>query len=119
MATKVKTPNYTPEQTAKMVEDYKNGVSVEAIATALSKSAKSIVAKLVRENVYVAKTKAETDKKVGPKSDVAKAIGAVLKMDAAETASLEGANKTALAKIFAALANSVPMTPENDKASAE
>ena len=49
--------NYTPEQTLEMVEQYKAGVPVEQIATALNKTTRSIVAKLSREGVYVAKSK--------------------------------------------------------------
>ena len=44
-----KTLNYTPEQTLKMVEDYKSGVSVETIAQELNKTVRSVVAKLSRE----------------------------------------------------------------------
>ena len=51
-----KAVNYTAEQTAKMVADYKAGVTVEAIATELGKTVRSIVAKLSREKVYTAKT---------------------------------------------------------------
>ena len=55
---KVVTVNYTPEQTAQAVEMYQAGTAVEAIALALGKSARSVVAKLSREKVYVAKTRA-------------------------------------------------------------
>jgi hypothetical protein len=47
-----KTVNYTPEQTTKMVQDYQAGVSVETIAAELSKSVRSIAAKLRGEGVY-------------------------------------------------------------------
>lgn len=122
MTTTAKTPkavNYTPEQTAKIVADYAGGkgLSVEAIALAMGKSARSIVAKLSREKVYVAKEyKTKTGEKVQKKDETADAIGAVLKMTEPEIESLTKANKTALVKIFAALANSVPMTPENSPA---
>lgn len=115
----VKTPkavNYTVEQTEQMVTDYNGGkgLSVEAIALALGKTTRSVVAKLSREKVYVAKTYAtKTGASVVKKDETADAIGAVLKMTEAEIESLTKANKTALVKIFTALANSVPMTPEN------
>lgn len=113
----VKAVNYTPEQTAKVVADYQAGVTVEAIAAAMGKSARSIVAKLSREKVYVAKVYAtKTGEKVQKKDETADAIGAVLKMTEPEIESLTKANKTALVKIFTALANSVPMTPENSPA---
>ena len=51
-----KAQNYTAEQVQLMVEQYKQGTSVEQIAEALGKSTRSIVAKLSREGVYVAKT---------------------------------------------------------------
>ena len=102
--------NYTAEQTAKMVSDYTTGVAVEAIALEMGKSVRSIVAKLSREKVYVAKTyTTKTGETVAKKDAVADAIGAVLKLTEAETESLTKANKTALAKIFAALAASKPL----------
>ena len=113
MATIAKTPkavNYTAEQTAKAVADYQAGITVEAIALALGKSARSIVAKLSREKVYVAKVyTTKTGETVIKKDQHADAIGAVLGLTEAETESLTKANKTALAKIFAALANSKPI----------
>jgi predicted transcriptional regulator len=51
-----KAVNYTAEQTAKMVADYSAGVTVETIAENLGKTVRSVVAKLSREKVYVAKT---------------------------------------------------------------
>ena len=105
-----KTVNYTPEQTLAMVADYSAGVTVETIAQNLGKSVRSVVAKLSREKVYVAKTYvSKTGEKPVRKDAHADAIGAVLKLTEAETESLTKANKTALEKIFAALANSRPM----------
>lgn len=108
--TTAKAVNYTPEQTEKMVSDYTSGITVEVIALELGKTVRSIVAKLSREKVYKAKEyKTKTGEKVQKKDETADAIGAVLKMTEAEIESLTKANKTALVKIFAALANSVPM----------
>ena len=110
MATVAKAVNYTPEQTAEMVSEYQAGTAVEAIALSMGKSVRSVVAKLSREKVYVAKTyTTKTGETVAKKDAVADAIGAVLKLTEAETESLTKANKTALAKIFAALANSQPV----------
>jgi len=53
-----KTVNYTPEQTAQLVQAYQAGTSVENLATQLGRSTRSIVAKLSREGVYKAKSKA-------------------------------------------------------------
>ena len=55
--TDVTKTNYTPEQTTQLVEGYKSGKTVEALAEALGKTTRSVVAKLSREGVYVAKTK--------------------------------------------------------------
>ena len=97
--------NYTPEQTVAMVADYQAGTTVESIAEALGKSVRSVVAKLSREGVYVAKTYvSKSGEPVAKKDMVADAIGAVLRLTEAETESLTKANKTALSKIFAALA---------------
>ena len=105
-----KTVNYTPEQTAKMVADYNQGITVEAIAETLGKSVRSIVAKLSREGVYQKKVyKTKTGEAVVKKNDHADAIGAILRLSEPEIDSLTKANKSALAKIFEALANSKPI----------
>lgn len=57
MTAQAKTQNYTPEQTEEIVSRYKAGEAVEAIAEALGRSSRSIVAKLAREGVYEAKNK--------------------------------------------------------------
>lgn len=109
MTAKTVTVNYTPEQTAKMVADYAAGMDVATIAASMGKTARSVIAKLSREKVYKAKEYvSKTGEKVQKKDAVADAIGAVLKMTESEIESLTKANKTALAKIFDALANSVP-----------
>ena len=105
-----KSVNYTAEQTAMLREEYLAGVSVETLAAAVGKTVRSVVAKLSREGVYVAKTyTSKTGEKPVKKDTVADAIGAVLHLTEAETESLTKANKAALSKIFAALANSKPV----------
>jgi len=95
-----KTVNYTAEQTARMVADYKAGVTVESIATALGKSVRSVVAKLSREKVYVAKTyTTKTGEAVVKKDEFADFIATALALSEADADSLTKANKTALAKI--------------------
>lgn len=104
-----KIANYTQEQTVQMVALYQNGTTVEVLAETMGKSVRSIVAKLSREKVYVAKTyTTKTGEPAVKKDTVADAIGAVLQLTESETESLTKANKTALQKIFAALANSKP-----------
>ena len=96
--------------TAKMVADYASGVSVEKIAEGLNKTVRSVVAKLSREGVYQKKEYAsKTGEPVVKKDETADAIGAVLGLSEGEIDSLTKANKSALRKIFAALANSKPI----------
>ena len=102
--------NYTPEQTLKIVQDYKAGESVESIAAAMGKTVRSVIAKLSREGVYQKKEyKTKTGEKPVKKDTHADAIGAVLSLSEGEIESLTKANKTALVKIFQALANSKPI----------
>jgi hypothetical protein len=108
MATK--TVNYTAEQTAQMVADYSAGVSVETIAQNLGKTVRSVVAKLSREKVYVAKTYVTKNGEPVVKKDAhADAIGAILRLPENDIESLTKANKSALKAIFEALANSKPL----------
>jgi len=105
-----KTVNYTPEQTLAIVTDYQAGVPVEMIAQNLGKSVRSIVAKLSREKVYVAKAYvSKTGEKPVKKDAHADAIGAILRLPENDIESLTKANKSALKAIFDALANSKPM----------
>ena len=105
-----KVVNYSPEQTAQMVADYKAGVTVETIAQNLGKTVRSVVAKLSREKVYVAKTYvSKTGEPVVKKDAHADAIGAILRLPENDIESLTKANKSALKAIFEALANSKPV----------
>ena len=112
---KTKTPkvvNYTPEQTATMVADYvasPTAETVEKIALAFGKTVRSVVAKLSREKVYVAKVYvSKNGEKVAKKDETADAIGAVLLMTEPEIESLTKCNKTALAKIWKLVTDSRP-----------
>jgi hypothetical protein len=109
-----KTVNYSEAQTVELVAAYKETPTKEtvvAFAEKFGKTVKSVVAKLSREGVY---QKTEYVNKNGAKpvakDSVADAIGSVLNMTEAEVSSLTKANKSALEKIFKALANSVPAT---------
>lgn len=113
MANAAKVVNYSAEQTAEMVSAYVANPTQETVvmfAEKFGKTVRSVVAKLSREKVYVAKTY-ETKKGEKPvkKDSMADAIGAILQLTEAETDSLAKANKTALAKVFTALANSKPI----------
>ncbi len=105
-----KAVNYTPEQTAQIVNSYKAGETVESIAEALGKSVRSIVAKLSREGVYQKKQYvSKTGEKPVKKDAHADAIGAILKLPENDIESLTKANKSALRAIWEALANSKPI----------
>jgi hypothetical protein len=105
-----KAVNYTAEQTAKIIADYQAGVAVEQIAQAMGKTVRSIVAKLSREKVYVAKQYvSKTGEKPVKKDVTADAIGAILRLSENDIESLTKANKSALKAIFDALANSRPL----------
>jgi hypothetical protein len=105
-----KAVNYTPEQTAKIIADYQAGVAVEQIAQAMGKTVRSIVAKLSREKVYIAKQYVtKTGEKPVKKDVTADAIGAILRLSENDIDSLTKANKRALKAIFDALANSKPL----------
>lgn len=100
--TATKNVNYTPEMTATIVADYKNGVAVEAIATATGKTVRSIVAKLSREGVYTAK--AVTAKKDGvTKADLVARVAELTGADEDVVGSLEKATSVALKAVIAAL----------------
>ena len=108
-----KTVNYTAEQTAELVSAYVANPTkdtVMAFAVKFGKEAKSVIAKLSREGVYVKAVKTAKDgSKVEAKDLTADAIGKILGLSENDTASLAKANKIALRAIFAALANSKPI----------
>ena len=105
-----KTVNYTPEQTVQLVNAYTSGTAVEALAETFGKSVRSIVAKLSREGVYKKKEYVTKNGHPPVKKDAhADAIGKILLLSEPEVDSLTKANKSALKKIFDALANSRPI----------
>jgi len=94
--------NYTPEQTAALVSGYQSGATVEALATQLGKSTRSIVAKLSREGVYQAKSKATGTARV-KKSELVDAIANRIGVAPEVFDSLEKANHEVLETILANL----------------
>ena len=92
-----KTPNYTDEMTASVVEQYSNGVDLDAIAESVGKTVRSVRSKLVREGVYVAQPKQTAAKLEGPtKKELLRDIEAT-GMDAT---GFEGATKDALTRLL-------------------
>ena len=121
MATTAKTPkavNYTAEQTAEMVGLYvaaPSKATVEMIAAKLGKSARSIVAKLAREKVYVAPTyKTKTGEAVAKKDTLADKIGEIVGGSANDVDSLTKVNKTMLKLILDKLTPAPEIVAESD-----
>ena len=91
--------NYTPEQTAQLVANYKAGTSVEALATMFGKTTRSVVAKLSREGVYTAKSKASGVQRI-KKAELVDRIATLCGASAESFDSLEKANHEVLEAIF-------------------
>ena len=94
--------NYTPEMTKTIVEAYKSGQTVEAIAAETGKSTRSIVAKLSREGVYQAKNKTKGTNQVR-KADLITEIAFSIGTNEELIESLEKATKEALELIARAV----------------
>jgi hypothetical protein len=104
MATSTKAVNYTTEQTASAIAQYATGATIDAIATALGKSTRSVIAKLSREGVYKAKEyKTKTGGAVIAKETFVELIATALNVDAEKLGGLEKANKATLELIYKAL----------------
>lgn len=102
MTAETKVVNYTPEQTAKVVADYQAGMTVEAIAEAVGKTARSVIAKLSKEGVYVAKGKAAGKRDMLKSEMVAEIAKFVGKTDE-QVESLEKATGPALMAVLTQL----------------
>ena len=94
-----KVVNYTVEQTKDMVVKYQSGMPVEMIARELGKTTRSVVAKLSREGVYVAKTKL-TQPRV-KKADLVDKLAQACGVQAEVFESLEKANLEVLEALVA------------------
>ena len=91
-----KVVNYTQEQVKTIVEGYTAGATAETLAAQVGKSVRSVVAKLSREGVYVAKARSTTNKAKGTKADLIAKIAKDNDVDVKVLASLEKATKEAL-----------------------
>jgi len=94
--------NYTPEQTEQLVQGYKEGLTVETLALQLGKSTRSVVAKLSREGVYKAKSKATNTARV-KKADLVDVLAYRCGVPAEIFESLEKANHDVLETLVAKL----------------
>jgi len=97
-----KAQNYTPEQTKLIVEQYQAGTPIEQIAQLVGKSTRSIVAKLSREGVYVAKSK-QAQPRV-KKSELVERIAQAVGVPSELFESLEKANLEVLEQLAQKLA---------------
>lgn len=102
MMTEATKTNYTPEQTAVLVAGYQAGETVEFLATKLGKTTRSVVAKLSREGVYKAKSKATQHKL--KKAELVDKLALVCGVPAEVFESLEKANHDALETLLSRLA---------------
>ena len=99
MTTETKT-NYTPEQTTQLVAGYQAGETVEQLAEQLGKTVRSVVAKLSREGVYVAKTRAQGQARV-KKADLVDQLASKCGVAPEVFESLEKANHDVLEALVA------------------
>ena len=99
-----RTPNYTDEMVDSMVADYTGNPTKETVATLakeFNKSTRSIVAKLVREGVYVAQVRVtKTGAPVVRKSEIVAQLQTELGAQAGFP-SLEKASKADLQNLLA------------------
>jgi hypothetical protein len=97
-----KVQNYTEAQTKELVEAYQRGESVEAIAMAMGKTTRSIIAKLSREGVYQAKQKLKNPNRV-KKAELVDQLANLCGVAPEIMESLEKANHDALEALVAKL----------------
>lgn len=101
MTTETKT-NYTPEQTTQLVTGYQAGETVEQLAEAMGKTVRSVVAKLSREGVYVAKARQTGQARV-KKSELVDQLATACGVAPEVFESLEKANHDVLEQLVAKL----------------
>jgi len=95
--------NYTQEQTLEVVSKYQSGMPVEMIAREMGKTTRSIVAKLSREGVYVAKSKTKAPSRV-KKAELVDKLAAACGVPSELFESLEKANHEVLEALAARVA---------------
>lgn len=96
--------NYTPEMTATVVEGFKAGESVEALATKVGKTVRSVIAKLSKEGVYKASEK-PAGKREMKKAEMVAEISKEIGVSEEVLESLEKATSPALMAVLKALRN--------------
>ena len=117
---KGKVANYSPETTVDLLAAWdkseKTKADVESLAILFGKSARSIVAKLSREKVYVKATYVTKagEKPVSKEAHVV-TIAGIIGIGSDKLDSLEKANKTVLQVIETALVDSNPIAKDTDE----
>ena len=102
--TKTVAVNYTPEMTQEMVSAYvlePTKATVEALATQFGKTARSVVAKLSREGVYVKATPVKNVEKRVTKAEQIEALATKMGVPSEKLESLEKATFATLALLTA------------------
>lgn len=110
MTATVKVPNYTEAQVTELVNAYVESptkATVEAFAVKFGKTARSIVAKLAKENVYVSKAK-EAGKREMLKAEMVSKIAELIGKTDEQLESLEKATGPALMAVLHALEAAQP-----------
>lgn len=103
--TATKIVNYTPEMVEAIVEGYKAGKSVEALAEEVGRSTKSIVAKLGQLKLYKSPAK-EAGKREMKKAEMVAKIAEAIDATEESLESLEKATGPALMAVLKALTRS-------------
>lgn len=96
-------PNYTPELTATIVDNYKSGMTVDQIAESIGKSVRSVRSKLVREGAYVAKPK--TTARQNGSGPTKKELLKDLEATGFDVSGFEGATKDAIVRLIGHFGN--------------
>ena len=95
---------YTPEQTASTLAAYAAGQTPEQIAFDIGRSARSVIAKLAKEGVYVSKAVTAGPKRL-KKSELVACIAGYFDIDPVELESLEKATHQALERLHCSITN--------------
>ena len=104
MTAKTPVANYTPEMTETVKAEYAKGTSVEQIAQMVGKTARSVIAKLSKEQVYKPVAK-EAGKREMKKAEMVAAISTEIGVSEEVLESLEKATGPALMAVLKALRN--------------
>lgn len=100
MSNPTKVINYTPEQTALVLQLYAEQVSLEEISATLQKSKHSLVAKLCREGVYI--TQPQEAKRM-KKKDMLARIESILELEEGSLDTLEKGSHESLTTLLRAI----------------